>query len=188
MKQFSTAPNLVSLARALMGPLVLILLISDAYWALVLALFIVALATASDFFDGYLARKHGKPAEIGRYLDGACDAIFNLGVFLGFLAHDWLPASWFLLIYFSEIVVPYLGAFAKQIGYPFEIRWSAKLKTSVHPIAQFILLATAILMPDAAGAGDTMIGIAALGAAVLASIAYLTDHMVLVILRTARAD
>jgi hypothetical protein len=42
-------------------------------------------------------------------------------------------------------------------------------------------------MPDAAGAGDTMIGIAALGAAVLASIAYLTDHMVLVILRTARA-
>jgi len=187
MRQFSTTPNLVSLARAALGPLVLILLVADSHLALVAALLLVALAIASDFFDGYLARKMGKPQELGRYLDGACDAIFNLGVFLGFLANDWLPASWFLAIYFSEIVVPYLGAFAKQIGQPFGIRWSAKLRAWVHPAAQFLVILTALTMADSSGAGDTMIGIAALGAAVLSSIAYLTDHAVLAVLRTARA-
>ena len=186
MNQLYTTPNLLSLSRALLGPLVLILLVSESYFALLLALVMVGMAIASDYFDGFLARQEGSAGELGRYLDGACDAIFNLGVFLGFLAIGWLPASWFLTIYFAEIVVPYMGAFAKQIGHPFEIRWSAKLKSVIHPAAQFISLLTALTMTGQTAAGDTMIGIAVLGAAVLASIAFLADHVVLAILRTAR--
>jgi phosphatidylglycerophosphate synthase len=186
MNRLYTTPNLVSLGRALLGPLVLVLLLSESFYALLLALLIVSLAIASDFFDGYLARQSGTVDELGRYMDGACDAIFNLGVFLGFLAIGWLPASWFLAIYFAEIVVPSVGAFAKQIGQPVEIRWSAKLKTAVHPTTQLITLVTALTMAGQTAAGDTMIGIAALGAAVLASAAFLVDHVVLVILRTSR--
>lgn len=186
MNQLYTMPNFISLTRALLGPLVLVLLVSESFYALLFALFIISVAIASDFFDGYLARQQGTVDELGRYMDGACDAIFNLGVFLGFLAIGWLPASWFLAIYFAEIVVPYIGAFAKQIGQPFEIRWSAKLKSAVHPAAQFITLATALTMAGQTAAGDTMIGIAVLGAAVLASVAFLVDHVVLAVLRTTR--
>lgn len=186
MKRLANPPNLVSLGRALLGPLILVLLASESFWALLLSLVIVGVAIASDFFDGYLARKRGTADELGRYMDGACDAIFNLGVFLGFLANGWLPASWFLMIYFAEIVVPYVGAFAKQIGWPLEIRWSARLKTSVHPLAQFVMLVTALTMADRASAGDTMLGIAALGAAVVASFVYVADHVVLTVWRTTR--
>ena len=186
MNQLYTAPNLISLCRALLGPLVLLLLVSESYAGLLLSLVTVGMAIATDYFDGYVARQQGKVGELGRYLDGACDAIFNLGVFLGFLAIGWLPASWFLAIYFAEIVVPYVGAFAKQIGHPFEIRWSAKLKAAIHPAAQFVTLVTALTMTGPTAAGDTMIGIAALGAAVLASIAFLSDHVVLAVVRTAR--
>ena len=184
MNRLLATPNLVSLSRALLGPVILLLLASGAFWALALALVIVTLAIASDFFDGYLARRRGMADELGRYVDSACDAIFNLGVFLGFLANGWLPASWFLIIYFAEIVVPYVGAFAKQIGQPFDIRWSTRLKTSVHPLSQFAMLAAALAMAEQAGAGDTMFGIAALGAAVVASLIYLLDHVVIAIWRT----
>ncbi len=186
MNQLYTVPNIISLTRALLGPLVLILLVSESFYALLLALAIVSIAIISDFVDGYLARRQGTVDELGRYMDGACDAIFNLGVFLGFLAIGWLPASWFLAIYFAEIVVPYVGAFAKQIGQPFEIRWSAKMKSAVHPAAQFITLATALTLAGQTPAGDTMIGIAVLGAAVLTSTAFLVDHVVLAIIRTTR--
>lgn len=186
MTQLFTTPNLLSLARALLGPFVLVLLVSESYFGQLFALVIVSIAIASDYFDGYLARQQGSIDELGRYLDGACDAIFNLGVFLGFLAIGWLPASWFLAIYFAEIVVPYVGAFAKQIGHPFEIRWSARLKSVIHPTAQFVTLVTALTMSGQTAAGDTMIGIAVLGAAVLSSIAFLIDHVVLAALRTAR--
>ena len=186
MNRLYTTPNLVSLGRALLGPLVLMLLLSKSFYALLLALVIVSIAIASDFFDGYLARRNESTDELGRYMDGACDAIFNLGVFLGFLAIGWLPASWFLAIYFAEIIVPYAGAFAKQIGQPLEIRWSTKIKTVIHLAAQFIILVTALTMADQTAADDTMLGIAALGAAVLASVAFLVDHVVLVYFRTAR--
>jgi cardiolipin synthase len=184
MTGFLTTPNLISLGRAVLGPMILILLASGYYWALVLSLLIVAVAIASDFFDGYLARKRGTADDIGRYLDGACDAIFNLGVFLGFLANGWLPASWFLLIYFAEIVVPYVGTFAKQIGQPFDVRWSTRLKTTVHPVAQFAMLGIALTAADRATAGDTMFGIAVLGAAVLASLICVVDHVGLAAWRT----
>jgi phosphatidylglycerophosphate synthase len=184
MSWLRTTPNLISLGRAALGPVVLALLMNSSFIALLMALVIVGIATASDYFDGYLARRRGTARELGRYLDAACDAIFSLGVFLGFLANDWLPASWFLAIYFAEIVVPYAGAFTKQLGYPSEIRWSARVKTSVHPPAQFVLILAALFLADPAGAGDTMIGIAASGAAVLASLAYLADHVVLTARRT----
>ncbi len=66
------------------------------------------------------------------------------------------------------------------------MRWSAKLKSAIHPAAQFITLVTALTITGQTAAGDTMIGIAVLGAAVLSSIAFLVDHVVLAVLRTTR--
>ena len=185
MSRLATKPNLISLGRALLGPIILMCLALDGYWAMALALFIVALAAASDYFDGYVARQQKSTDELGRYVDGACDAIFNIGVFLGFVANGWLPPSWFLMIYVAEIVVPYAGAFAKQIGHPIDIRWSTRLKTVVHPATQIIMLVTALTLAEPSGAGDTMLGIAALGAAVVASFIYVADHVFLAVWRTA---
>ena len=184
MNRLATTPHMISLGRALLGPIILIFLTTEAYWALAVSLVIVVIAVASDFFDGYLARQQESVGELGRYIDGASDAIFNIGVFLGFLANGWLPASWFLMIYVAEIVVPYTGAFAKQIGHPIDIRWSARLKTVVHPATQLIMLVTALTLAEPGSAGDTMFGIAALGAAVVASFIYVSDHVFLAIWRT----
>jgi phosphatidylglycerophosphate synthase len=105
--------------------------------------------------------------------------MFDLGVFLGFLANHWIAPSWFAAIYFAEIIVPYLGAFAKQLGHPFAVRWSARLKTTVHPLAQILVIAWAAAFSGAAAAGSLVVTIA-LAVALAASLATLADHAVFV--------
>ncbi len=173
----STA-NVISLGRALMGPVILLLLVSETPPALYAALAVACLAAASDYVDGYMARRRGGPSEAGRYLDAACDAIFYLAVFLGFFANRWIAASSFAAIYFAEIIVPYLGAFTKQIGQPFAVRWSGRVKTALHPVAQIVVIAVAALSGPVAPA-DSPIAQFALAFAVAASLAYLLDHAVL---------
>ena len=174
MAQLFSAANLVSLGRAVLAPLILILLTAERQDALYAAFVLTCLAGASDVVDGYLARRHGSSSDYGRYIDGACDAIFNLAVFISFLAIGWISIVLFMLIYFAEIAVPYLGAFSKQIGHPFDVRWSARLKTSVHPIAQIAVIGNALYGIEVTP--DAMVANFALGAAAAASVAYLVDH------------
>ena len=178
---FSMA-NVTSFTRAALAPPILVLLAVESQFALYGALAIALMAAASDFADGYIARRQDARNEVGRYLDSACDAIFNLAVFLGFLANDWLAPAAFAAIYFAEIVVPYLGAFAKQLRRPVGIRWSARTKTIVHPLAQIIVIGMAALSGDPTAPAAVL----ALAAAVAASVLYVADHAVFAVRYTFR--
>ena len=176
-----SAANLVSLARVALAPLILLLLASGTREAISWALIIAGIAAVSDVADGYIARRRGAGSEVGRYVDGACDAIFNMAVFLGFLANHWLAASWFIAIYFAEVIVPYLGIFAKQAGRPLDIRLSAKLKTTIHPLAQIVVIGAALGIPGP-GLSPVLMAVA-LGAAVAVSVVTMADHAVLTVFR-----
>jgi CDP-diacylglycerol--glycerol-3-phosphate 3-phosphatidyltransferase len=178
-----SAANLISLGRVVLAPVILLLLAAGTREAVTFALVIACVAAVSDMADGYVARRRGVGSEIGRYVDGACDAIFNMAVFLGFLANPnpWLPASWFIAIAFAEVIVPYLGIFAKQSGRPVEIRLSARLKTTLHPIAQIVVIGAALGISDPSL--SRLLIAAAMGTAVAASIVTMADHAVSTVLR-----
>jgi CDP-diacylglycerol--glycerol-3-phosphate 3-phosphatidyltransferase len=176
-----SAANVISLGRIVLAPVILLLLAVGSREALTFALIIACVAAVSDMADGYMARRRGHGSEVGRYVDGACDAIFNIAVFVGFLANHWLAASWFIAITFAEVIVPYLGIFAKQAGRPVEIRLSARLKTTLHPIAQIVVIGAALGIPDPS-LSPALIAVA-MGGAVAASIVTMADHAVFTVLR-----
>jgi CDP-diacylglycerol--glycerol-3-phosphate 3-phosphatidyltransferase len=179
--QLLSVANLVSLGRIVLAPVILWLLATATRETIIAALIIAGLAALSDVADGYIARRRGADGAVGRYIDGAGDAIFNMAVFLGFLANDWLAASWFIAIYFAEVIVPYLGIFAKQVGRPLDIRLSARLKTTVHPLAQIVAIG-AVLGLGGPELGPALLTIS-LGVAVAASVLTLADHAVLTVFR-----
>src|SRR5438552_9539676 len=92
-----TSADQLTVARAASVPLVILLYAwnfhGHAYWAT--ALFCVAMAT--DFFDGKLARRHGRSSPLGSLLDPIADKVLVLGalvmlVGLG-VAPGWLVAA-----------------------------------------------------------------------------------------------
>jgi CDP-diacylglycerol--glycerol-3-phosphate 3-phosphatidyltransferase len=168
-----SAAHVISLGRVILAPAILLLLARNTRGTLLAALAIACVAVISDVLDGYVARRRGA-SDIGRYVDAACDAIFNLAVFLGFFASGWLPASWFAAICFAEVIVPYLGTFAKQMRQPFGVRWSARLKTTLHPLLQIGAIGIALTIPGPEHR-DSLIALA-LGAAVAVSIFSVLDH------------
>jgi CDP-diacylglycerol--glycerol-3-phosphate 3-phosphatidyltransferase len=179
--QLLSPANLVSLARIVLAPVILLLLALATRETIIAALILTGIAALSDVADGYIARRRGAGNEAGRYIDGAGDAIFNMAVFLGLLANGWLPASWFIAIYFAEVIVPYLGIFAKQAGRPLDIRLSARLKTAIHPLAQIVAIG-AILGIGGPELSPLLLA-ASLGTAVAVSVLTLADHAVLTVFR-----
>ncbi len=84
--RFLTISNLLSLVRA---PLALLFLIPNVP----LRITIVALAALSDWLDGFIARRWGKPTSVGAVLDPVMDKIFMLFVF-SVLVAEGLLSGW----------------------------------------------------------------------------------------------
>lgn len=131
-----TIPNVLSIGRGCLGPIVMILITQNVTWALVVALALMVLAEASDFVDGVIARRFKQESQLGRLIDPICDSIYHLSVFLAFLYNGWMPAWVLFIVYARDLAIPYLRAFAKQAGHDIWVRNSGKIKTAVHAGAQ----------------------------------------------------
>jgi len=99
-------PNLITIARILLVPLTVWLIISGAYGLAFLA-FVVA--GISDGADGYIARRYDLRTELGSYLDPIADKALLVSVYitLGFLAV--LPAWLVILVVSRDVLI--VGAF-----------------------------------------------------------------------------
>lgn len=175
----ATVPNLLSLGRGLLGPVVLTLILSEAPWALWTALGLMLVAEATDYIDGEVARRFDQESEIGRVADPVCDSIYHLSVFLAFLAMGWMAAWMLFIIYARDLTVPYLRAFARQSGHDLKLLTSGKIKTAVHAVAQIgvVAIALGLLGPDVhiGGLAPTVLLIAAVSASVYSLADYLAE-------------
>lgn len=85
-------PNTFTVLRVLLCPAIAYLVVQHA-WFLAFALFIGAAAT--DFLDGYFARRFAANSTSGRILDPVCDKIYVLSLFSLLMVEGVCP-PWFL--------------------------------------------------------------------------------------------
>lgn len=141
----SRLPNLITMARIALVP-VLILLLKDQEYAAALIVFVIA--GASDALDGYLAKRLNVQSRLGAILDPVADKLLLVSayVMLTFLGH--IPFWLMLVVAFRDllIVVGYV-AYTSHAG-PVKMRPSVLSK--LNTVAQ-IALATLILAQQAAG-------------------------------------
>ncbi len=69
-------PNVISVVRILLIPAIVLLIVRDTDAALWLAAAIFTVGAASDFLDGYLARRHQMKTATGAWLDPLSDKLF----------------------------------------------------------------------------------------------------------------
>ena len=101
-------PNMRSLLRLCMVPLYVIVYFSGMKNAHLLALLVYALATFTDFLDGYLARKNNCITNLGKVLDPLGDKMLTTAVLVCLLIDGIIP-GWIVLIIVAKEVLMGLG-------------------------------------------------------------------------------
>ena len=96
-----TLPNVITIARiAAIVVFGFLLVRSIDGWAIT----VLAVAGASDFFDGYLARRLGQTSQLGRFLDPAADRLLTVVVVLGLAWREIIP-WWLVLLLLARDVI-----------------------------------------------------------------------------------
>ena len=139
----TSLPNLLTLSRIGVIPVLLLFLYLNEPWARALALFFFISAGLTDWLDGYLARKGGQVSAIGRFLDPIADKLLVSAVILLLVAVDsitglvLLPA---LVILCREILVSGLREYLAEIQVPVPVSNLAKWKTMIQMVALGFLI------------------------------------------------
>jgi cardiolipin synthase len=134
-----TIPNIITLARILLTPLFIILLIQGSYRK---ALAIFILAGVSDLADGLIARTLKQRSRLGAYLDPMADKILMSASFVTLSIYRQIP-SWLTVIVLSRDVALALGVLIfKLADYQLAIKPSlaGKLTTTLQVATVLLVL------------------------------------------------
>ena len=144
-------PNLLTYGRILAVPLIVLCFFAEgklqssdfARWT---ALILFALASITDFFDGYLARIWNQTSNIGRMLDPIADKLLVATCLLLMAADtEKTIAGWSLwaaiIILCREILVSGLREYLAELKVSVPVTRIAKWKTTVQMVALAFLLA-----------------------------------------------
>ncbi|MGH9153386.1 MAG: CDP-diacylglycerol--glycerol-3-phosphate 3-phosphatidyltransferase [Acidimicrobiales bacterium] len=133
----ATPANAVTIARVLVTPVLLALILDGgASWP-ALAFWIVLSGT--DWVDGYLARRHGVTRS-GAFLDPLADKFLVLGAMYALVAEGlfwWVPVT---LVAVREVVISLYRTWMGRRGVCIPARWWAKVKTVVQQVAVALAL------------------------------------------------
>jgi CDP-diacylglycerol--glycerol-3-phosphate 3-phosphatidyltransferase len=112
-------PNLLSVVRILLIPVLVVLLLDPSPTASALAALTFFLACWSDFLDGYLARRHGISTALGKLLDPLADKLIVMAALVMLAAmprEPRVPAWMVVLVVGRELAVTGLRAIAAGEG------------------------------------------------------------------------
>ena len=134
--------NLLTLSRIFLAAVIFLLLTRPEGYFLAVILFFVAGAT--DYFDGYLARKYNLTSQIGEILDPIADKILIVFVLFGLSVNlsSYFIAFMASLIITREIWVGALRDYNARVGRldATKVIFLAKIKTSVQLLTITIYL------------------------------------------------
>jgi CDP-diacylglycerol--glycerol-3-phosphate 3-phosphatidyltransferase len=135
-------PNALTLVRLLLVPVLVFALTAEGGEALAATVF--ALASATDFFDGWLARRRGTVTTFGKVMDPIADKLMVAAALIALVSLERLAAWVALVIIAREFAVSGLRAAAGQQGVVIDASNFGKFKTLVQVAMIFVL----IIAPD----------------------------------------
>ncbi|MDY0178531.1 MAG: CDP-diacylglycerol--glycerol-3-phosphate 3-phosphatidyltransferase, partial [Synergistaceae bacterium] len=102
-------PNILSLSRVFLAPLVMVFLTLRGQFGNILGLpfgdvlagLVFTIAALTDTFDGYFARKHGMVTNLGKLIDPLADKILVIAALISLVQLQRLPA-WIVVVIISR--------------------------------------------------------------------------------------
>lgn len=128
-------PNKITVFRACMVPVFLIFMLVPGIPAgKYIAAVIFAVASASDFLDGYLARKNNLVTDFGKFMDPLADKLLVCSAFICFVEFNTVPAWVVILIIGREFIISGFRLVAADNNIVIAANYWGKIKTVVQMI------------------------------------------------------
>ncbi len=128
-------PNMLTMMRIAAIPLLAALLMSPGRSAGFWAAALFAVASITDWLDGYLARRMGIVTIFGKFLDPIADKLIVMAALIMILPFDRVPAWMVLVILGREIIITGLRGIASSEGIVIQASDLGKFKTIFQIVA-----------------------------------------------------
>ncbi len=133
-------PNMLSASRLISTVLVFVLVLFNQPWAFLVATLLFALASITDYFDGYLARRLKVVSSLGVFLDLTADKVFVVAILVALVQIGLVPAWIVSIIVTREFLVTGLRSIAAAKGTVIPAGKWGKQKTFITLVAMGALL------------------------------------------------
>jgi CDP-diacylglycerol---glycerol-3-phosphate 3-phosphatidyltransferase len=144
-----TLPNILTLARIGLTPVIALLPFISGYWPKVIAFFTFIAVACTDIIDGWLARKYNQVSELGQLLDPIADKLMLFAMLVPIfwiMRHPtilvdyripwWgsVPVWALVLLVGRELSITAFRFFAKRRGIVIPAVGAGKLKAAVQNV------------------------------------------------------
>ena len=142
-------PNALASLRILLAPLMFWIILNPELftdngfhitWNYYTASLLFVLASATDFFDGYIAREWNQMTTLGAILDPLADKMLTLAAFIGLMMIGEASAWTIYIIIVRELFITGIRTVAVSEGISVKASWAGKVKTVAQMIAIGFLL------------------------------------------------
>lgn len=135
-------PNKLTVGRMIMVPFLVLFLLTgwggEANRYISLAIFVIASVT--DWFDGYLARKHHLVTNFGKFMDPLADKLLVCSAMICLIELERLPAWIVIIIIAREFIISGFRLIAAENGIVIAANYWGKFKTVSQMIMIILLL------------------------------------------------
>jgi CDP-diacylglycerol--glycerol-3-phosphate 3-phosphatidyltransferase len=137
-------PNALSLSRIFLVPLLLTVLLTQSFpHKEIIAVIIVLIAAATDWFDGYLARRLQQVSSVGMLLDPIADKLLVSSVLIAMVETHQVAAWMVAIIVGREFAVTGLRSIAQAAGTTIAASDLGKTKM----VMQIVAIVSLLLVP-----------------------------------------
>jgi CDP-diacylglycerol--glycerol-3-phosphate 3-phosphatidyltransferase len=148
-------PNALTLTRIFLVPILVVVLLTKFEGRLILGVskelvgaFIFAVASLTDWLDGYLARRHGQITPLGQVIDPLADKLLTSAALISLVQMGLAPAWMVAVIIGREFAVTGLRSLAYARGISMPASPLGKTKMAAQVVAILALILSDQYFPD----------------------------------------
>jgi len=133
-------PNKLTISRIILSPVFYFLFIIDNRTTRALSLLVFTIASLTDLYDGYLARKYRINTNFGKFMDPLADKILTSTAFISFVALGYARAWMVSTIIVREFTITGLRSLVAYRGQVILPSFLAQVKTASQMIVIVFML------------------------------------------------
>ena len=138
-------PNILTVLRIILTFLFVAIITHNGLFSKILAAFIFLIASLTDFFDGYYAKKNNLVTDFGKFMDPLADKFLILAAFFAFVQMHVIALWMLVVIAVREVSITAFRLHAMRQGEVLEAEMAGKYKTTSQMIAISIILIFLVL-------------------------------------------